>query len=341
MKKFAVLYVVVLGLILNACGGGDNKVSNPYPEPDKRKLEADDLQILSSTDSYYLYELDRKYKGIVKKVFGGTTGTDLHHFYRERIKHSFTLEELNNSDFTPGRFSYTSWIIDPDKSRNNSRLSQESLTTGAMNIGTLLWYFGALENRTATLRIGGTSLQGDSTRVGIMIFGPGYKKYAGLEDEPSLEYPAEFRNMILLHEARHSDCTGGITQKDLDVIRKAKNPKEFERNFKKFSCGHMHQTCPLGHQYSGQTVCEGQEWGAYAVGTLYALAVLPKFSGTRYERFMRAQVLDQGQRVQIPTSRDGSYNSFTYDSMSELLDGRGKEGRVYGTPDMTSSGVLD
>ncbi|HEX4923434.1 MAG TPA: hypothetical protein VFV50_05090 [Bdellovibrionales bacterium] len=337
MKKFSLLYVVALGLILNACGGGGGS-SDPYPEPDKRQLEADDLQVLNATDTYELRSYDQRNNGIITKVFGGTTGADLVRFYRERITYAVTEDELNRSDLRMSRFTYTNWAKDGNSS--SAFFAPAALTVGAANIGTMVWYLSLLEREPVTVRVANYTVNVTSSRVGLMMFGEGYRKYVEGADEPGLEYPAELRNMILIHEARHSDCTGGVRQSDLEVMRRAKNSKDFEKSYTRWTCGHLHRTCPEYHEYEGKRVCDRGEWGAYAIGAIYARAVLPKFSGTRYERYMRAQAIDQANRVQIATG-EPAYSSKANDSFPELLSGRGKTGKYYGTPDMTSSGLLD
>ncbi len=306
MKKLPILLIAALALTLNACGGGGGGSKDTENEPDLRILQKADLEALNATDSTDLRKFDDENYGVLTKVFGGTKGSDLLGYFRTRVSHSFNSYEMKSARLT----------VASEVSSIPVSAEDEKLTIAAKNMGTAYWYASAVEKKKMVLLVGDERIPIDSTRVGIIEFGPAYRKYV---PDSTVEFPPEFRNMILLHEARHSDCTGGITETDLDYIRANDGPEQFGSGFKKHKCGHIHQTCPSNHTYKGKPVCDLHPWGAYAIGAIYARAMLPKYIGTRYARFLRAQAIDQAERA--------------VGDLDKMIKGG------YGEPDMSSSGV--
>jgi hypothetical protein len=323
VKISSLLVIFTLAVTVAACGGGGGGSSGggggekpKRTESEQIRLMQKDVAKLKVTEKYYLELYDRFANDSVKKVFGGQTGAALTNFFETRIKHSYTEEELEDATLNVSSFKYRGW-----DQNISSALDQESkAVTGASNIGTSLWLRGAVENVPLVLSVLGLNIPIDSTRVGIMMFGPGYFEFATLKKTgKEVVVPSEYRNMILLHEARHSDCTGGTTQSDLQIIRDAKNFKEFLAKYKKIKCGHLHALCPQNHELRDITACDEQPWGAYSVGAIYGAAVAAGLSGTDRD-IIDASVIDQTGRVTL--------------SFKSMLDG------LYGEPDMSHTSVV-
>jgi hypothetical protein len=110
-----------------------------------------------------------------------------------------------------------------------------------------------------------------SSRIGAVQLGEGF-------------FDREFHNhttpvsrfTTLVHEARHSDCEGGLDRADVDRIRAGKQPANR-------ACGHAHSRCAatiklpdgseIPHPYAGSFSCESVPWGAYAVSWIFSAAV--------------------------------------------------------------------
>jgi hypothetical protein len=287
-----------------------------------QKMLALDVRTMQATSSYDLNSYDKANKQVIAKVFGGTYGADLYNFYSTRIHHNLTEEEFENARLNVTSFRYTNWEIEVAASEEFRELADQpsaggSGTVGAFNWGTLLWLKGLIDRVPIVVFAGDKKIPIESSRSGVMVFGPGYSDILETS-EGNLPMPSEARNMFLLHEARHSDCTGGILDTDLEAARTATSLKHFLREFKRTSCGHLHTECTKGH-LKGIIACDKGPWGAYAIGALYAEAVAQGMTGLN-RAIMDAMIVDQRSRLQIP--------------LSDMIDGK------YGEPNMTSKGLI-
>lgn len=308
MKKFSYITLVILGLLLAiGCAPEDKKDDGIDHDLYKRELYQSDIKTLESTETIpELIKFDQNNRNIISKIFGGTRGIDLVSYLKTRVSLTYTEKELKNARQKVASrtgVSYKATSADSDT------------MVGAMNIGTALW-LQSLEDRTnVTVNFGGQITPITSSRVGIVVFGEGYAR----TNSQGKEYPAEMRNMIMVHEARHSDCTGGITEADVELLRKAKDNDIQATGFTKFSCGHTHQKCPSNHQYAGKLICDVHPWGSYAIGAIYVKAMLPKYEDGSFERsVLNALYIDQKNRA--------------LNDVDQMLNG------AFGDPNMSSSG---
>lgn len=74
---------------------------------------------------------------------------------------------------------------------------------------------------------------------------------------------------ILVHEARHSDCTGGLRRATLQSVRNL-DPDQQLTEMQGDSCGHFHVACPVGHDIAGMINCDGQTWGSHTIQYVFA-----------------------------------------------------------------------
>ncbi len=133
-----------------------------------------------------------------------------------------------------------------------------------------------------------------------------------------MKFGATFGNLhpveqvrILIHEARHSDCTGGVLASDLERF-------ENRQPMKRHECGHSHALCPSG-PLEGEFACDEHPWGAYVVDAIYSGAV----------SLTCTNCSETDKTVAEAMSLD-SISRLTYD-FSDLMNGR------FGAPDMSSS----
>ncbi|NBX16469.1 MAG: hypothetical protein EBR09_03785 [Proteobacteria bacterium] len=146
------------------------------------------------------------------------------------------------------RFSYTS---------NTGNHSGKAVTI-ATNIGMAVWLETIAQKRPIQFFVNNTSVPVNDPRVGIIRLAEGYTNYDG-EGRPMNTVA---RTTVLIHEARHSDCTGGLSERDAINLAAGQLPENR-------SCGHLHTICESG-DYEGLAACDGREWGSYAMGWLYA-----------------------------------------------------------------------
>ena len=185
-----------------------------------------------------------------EEIFGGTDADALHRFLSERVSYLLSdatdIESRVRVNAEPIRFQRPQFF--------SSREDDES-GRGATNLSALWYLQKAIEPERLQFEINNRLIPVDSTRVGIVQLGPAF-----------LRVPPAIQAGVLLHEGRHSDCTGGIWQSDIDRVRRGESPEGV-------SCGHFHVLCPAGHDYAGIYACDAEPWGAYSVNFIYWAAL--------------------------------------------------------------------
>lgn len=292
---------------LSACGkkGGVKGSSGPSP----RQLVEQDLRDFKNINSDTLYRYDMLEGGLFSRIYGGTTPVALDRYLGERIRYFYTEAELRLMPSSPREFRYKGWM------------SATEVEVGAANIGMALWLAGLVDGVPVWVNDGREVINIDSSRAGLMMIGPGYKSSFNVGGR-SYAIPAAYRQSILLHEARHSDCTGGITENDLNVLRTSNSMRETDIRFAAKACGHLHTFCPLGHEYSGVLACDDHAWGAYAVQYVFLRAVADDYSGLDKD-IINARMADTLTRLQFKAGL----------TPTDMFQGR------MGEPDMSSGGL--
>lgn len=162
----------------------------------------------------------------------------------------------------------------------------------ADNLGGILWLAHelALPQKRLAFAVNGVGYEPADPRVGVIRIQGAFPRLSPLEAAKTL-----------VHEARHSDCTGGADAGDLAptlryVLRQSPalpaNP----------ACLHLHVVCPAGHDYQGEVACDGHAWGAYAYSWIFAAALerrCPDCS-ERERAVARMQAIDQYRRILHP-----------------------------------------
>jgi len=233
-----------------------------------------------------------------EKVFGGRTSSELVRFFNERV----------------------SLLLPPGVGIRERVEPTQAMASGVVSIGTNVgasfWLQSVASGAPSfiLLRDGkGRKVPVDSTRVGIVQLAPGY---FGQGAAPT----SLARTAALVHEARHSDCTGGLSAADIARMRDRSLRRE-ERYPENRACGHLHSICGIEHPYAGLMACDSHPWGAYAIEAVYA---------SELARSCRACSEEQRQVAGM----------IALDSLSRVREGGKMMRGEFGDPDMSSLGIL-
>ena len=203
----------------------------------ERSLFREDIKFLQSIT------FKSKPESYFYKAFAPNGTIDLLKFVDDRVGFIIGMNTTIDS-----RFSYTA-----ETAANSGKA-----VTIATNIGTAVWLETIAQKRPIEFFINNTSIPVTDPRIGIVRLAEGYTNYDG-EGRPMNPVA---RTAVLIHEARHSDCTGGLSERDVLNLSAGQLPENR-------SCGHLHTICQ-GGDYDGLPACDGREWGSYAMGWLYA-----------------------------------------------------------------------
>jgi len=257
--------------LLTSCAPKDDAPAKAMSSQDL--VQADILNI-QNIDVNGIEEFDAGNSRSFSKIFGGTSPANVMQYFNTRMHYFFTEDELANvfdnlSLSSLGRRKIGSAkIMAP-----NDDGTEGGAVIEAKNIGMTIWLLGEFQGKQVTVNIGEQHIPVNSSRVGIMEIGPGY--LATIEDEAGKSHaiPSEIRQAVLIHEARHSDCTGGLTVTDVSNARTARTASDLLASMSHSRCGHLHMNCPSGHDYAGLPACDSFAWQAYSVESVYLDAV--------------------------------------------------------------------
>jgi hypothetical protein len=291
---------VSLALVLTGCVLGQDQ----FADLNHRDAQTPGIHLdpdLSSSESQKLgqdtglmssLEIDGSKIKYFSNVFGGNDAASVERYLSDRVH----------------------WIVSSKKDLDRTVISLSNSLGAtdstpqvvATNIGAAIWFSALVSGDPAAgIQIGHDLVEIRSTRAGVIQLGDAYS--SDLAD-PIL------RVSTLVHEARHSDCTGGVSKKDLLLLRASKDPT-------RKNCGHLHSDCPAGHPYAGYPACDDHPWGAYAVEADYMAAVAKSCLNCS----------TQDQKIATVVFADAASRVLELDGM---LSGQ------YGPPDMTSSDAV-
>ena len=190
------------------------------------------------------------------KAFKGTTASAVLNYMSERIQY-----------FVAPNFNIQERVKILASTHNQSKDDEDNTPaqTIATNIGTALWLGSFSETRPIVFLSGGKMIPITNSRVGIIRFGESYFNFAN--SGKVLHVIA--RTSVLVHEARHSDCTKPLTENDKLLLGSTEGTDRVQ-DIKSRECGHLHTICPVGSDYAGLAACDATLWGAYSMGALYA-----------------------------------------------------------------------
>lgn len=289
--------MLVLSMLVS-CGGGDGGSSNSaQPEEDgtgngniifDSELTGPERQALINSSAVMgNLVIDGNQIRSFTQIFGGPSSSNVVNYFQTRVNYFLSADTALESRIVIQPASFT--------------LLYQAETL-ASNPSTGLWYFSKLsEPDDVKFEINGNLLDINSCRIGVMQVGAIYARLDPIEQV-----------ITLVHEARHSDCTGGARASDLERLENGQQPL-----YK--PCGHAHEICPDGHPLAGLFACDAHPWGAYIIDAIYAVAVLETCSSCSetQKQVAESMALDALSRPLY--------------SIQDLLDGR------FGPPDMSSS----
>ena len=247
-------------------------------------------EVNASTRAMRDYVIDGNQIRRFGQIFGGNNSSNVVNFFETRV--NYVLSASTDLD---GR------IAESNGSGLSTQLSAAPETL-ASNPSSILWYISkASEPQDIVFEINGRYIDIPSSRVGIIQLGTPYLRLETVQQVTTL-----------VHEARHSDCTGGALASDIERIQAGLPPLNNK-------CGHAHVLCPEGHPYEGTFACDAHPWGAYVVGAIYASAVA-----------LTCTSCSETDKTVAEAMAIDSISRPLYD-VNDLLNGE------FGPPDMSSS----
>lgn len=315
MIKNLGLFLFAFSLLTLSCSHDDAQ----DPNQAIRALAQNDHDTIASSVSGF-YELDSRMQDSIRSFFGGSNGSDFQHFLDNRIHYFITQDELNSikDNSLHGRLGSSS----PTNGSLDKDLKDANVQVAATNIGVVLWLTAAVEGeRNLHFSFRSQDLVLDNPRVGLMLIGEGYHLSIQKKDGSTYFFPAAYRQSILIHEARHSDCPSGLNQTDLQFIKSKSSLRELTESFTKMTCGNLHSYCPESHEYKNLPACDRMTWGAYSAGAMFASLGAKSASTSIDRRVMELVAADQLSRVLIDTDK--------------MFSGQ------LGQPELNSRGVVD
>jgi hypothetical protein len=244
------------------------------------------------------------------KIFKG----DVHKYLIDRVRYLVSAQsDLTDRVIGGPYFPPPGEVMDSD--------GKVIAALAAYNIGTELFFVNMkyfadyrtfFEFRRGFI-FGNERLPFESTRTGLIELGPRYFEKLNPELPNSKIPTSRFERIsFLIHEARHSDCTGGLSSQDLEKVMRG-------QPIANRLCGYEHILCPTGHKYAGVGACEDIPWGSYAVETSFLAAVLVNCTNC------------SGIESQ-------EINNLLLDRKSRVLNWSSLYSGQLGDPDMTSGG---
>jgi hypothetical protein len=284
----ALIGVIAIGAI--GCGkdqAKDQKEGEPKNDP--VALAQSDLQALNSFDVTGSLAYDRSSNNRFSQIFGGFSGQNVRNFIDERIKHY--LRESDIVGLSPSYSVHTGWTQLPP--------TPKDIIAGAANLGMQFWLQGLLDNTTFSLTLAnGQNVPIASSRAGVMLFGPAYAEEIEMNGS-KLRLSVASRQSILVHEARHSDCNGGISQADISRARQAQSYAKFFDGLQARKCGHLHSLCRTG-SLQGLPACDAETWGSYGIQAVFLEAALKNAqAGSTKWQVLNALVIDAKSRLEF------------------------------------------
>lgn len=192
------------------------------------------------------------------RFFGRTTTTlrkniydDINTFYDPQITMGSESDPYYSAIF--GNTGLSLFTFFDDRVNFVAEFSDPTSDYLAANVGSAAYFDAWSDPSAANLSLSGSSpLHVSSTRTGLIVINSA--RYA--------TFTSHARLSILLHEGRHSDCTGGLTQVQ---INKLKTGDQSDLS----TCAHTHDVCPVGHSLAGEIACDDHLWGPYSVQYVY------------------------------------------------------------------------
>ena len=307
------LGVILLGSLVASCapsntssnstlGGTNIKASSDLSATERSAMESDLKRIGEMQFSGFANTNAGKR---FSQIFGGSSAASVVNFLNQRVtyivsarfdyKSNLGIFRKEVQDSKPLDVASIAGRVDAIERASERSSSRTQSTTVAQNLGFDMLYqtIANVWQGTATaneiyLKIDGDKVAANSTRAGVMQLGEGFS----LDDADKI-----FRITTYIHEARHSDCTGGLSHTNQNTIATAQHAADLDSLFPSDAsiaagtevCAHIHSLCPdtlpggAPHPYKkvldsstgdyGPYACDKTYFGAYMVEGVYSQAV--------------------------------------------------------------------
>jgi hypothetical protein len=297
MRTHFTILILGAAILSMACPSDASSISTPVA-----RLIRNDLASLQNLDTSGFQTYDQQTQGAFSEIFGGTARENVLNYLNQRVRFYALASDVNVSP------AILNQSVDSNRDPNTRRqMNAAGVQVVATNVGTVLWLEGLVGDYPVTFTIRGevnTPVRVTSTRTGLVVLSTGYVDKMINDQGQELTLPPAYRQMTLMHEARHSDCSGGISRADIANLKLAASAGGASLTQVLHGCGHTHVICPRGHQYQGLAACDGEAWGAYQVGAVFAAAVASsRYADVNTWEFTKALYLDSKNRVLV--SRTG------------------------------------
>lgn len=222
---------------------------------------------------------DSQNGGIFRKIFGGVEASHVHRFLKDRIQFFYS-----DSDRLLTSMGYL-------EGSKDSLHARSKVTPIAANVGTELFVNSFKIGSPFFLIWRGRSVLIESPRLGLVSLSKEYQKSEYFLS--SLVRVLE----VLVHEARHSDCS--LKDNSFEHFSKFKQTSHLD--FYPKECGHLHQHCSWIPGLESIAACDSAAFGPYFVSFigLRALFFDPQLVSLRFSgaAVQRALLVDNLSRT--------------------------------------------
>lgn len=257
------IFIILMSFFILSCGKS-NKSAPATP----KDLYAADIQNISKM-TYTKSSSEHSYfSSAFRNVFGGNNTEVVVNYLKERVRVALNESDLEDAKISSDRpLTYVEWMSDGQNLHNEDN---EKSVTIASNLGAAYAMIGRVNATVPTLITRAGSFPIASTRAGIISLSKHYAPTYKIQGN-NLPHPLLARLSIIVHEGRHSDCTGGFPADHVMKAQAAQSIDDFiaKINVPQAQCSHMHVKCPAGSQLEGIYACDKSVWNAYGVQAIY------------------------------------------------------------------------
>jgi hypothetical protein len=272
LKMGRLLVQAAVVLVAMACSGGAQDPVPTYP----LDLVKQDLQALQTESFNGVSRLDPILRERFIDMFGGTSSVEVRKYFHSRLNY-FLYPSLSGYEVSPSTFKYQGWT-------KPARPSKGGPSTIAFNLGSMFWLQSLVDGTPVSIADQGTVIHFDSHQSNVVQLSAQYTDVHYFEDGTYVRIPAAFRLGVLAHEARHSDCTGGVTEEDLENMRSAVSYEDFLQRSPRFECAHFHSVCVIDPGGPEIPACDEHSWGSYMFSWVYAEAMAADPDKSEHEK---------------------------------------------------------
>ncbi len=200
-------------------------------------------------------------------IFGTCSDTAVKRYIQARVKKYITFTQEKYATIQPERVRYEKF---KDSTTGAASKSTRNATVG-VNLSSGVWFTGQVNEIPMRICLANECFDVDSLQNALIAVPDNYRN--SIPECSNKRYARAnqiLRQGVLVHEARHADCTGGMAQATLDKARTALNRGQFLQGVDA-TCTHWHAPCETGN-YQDLPACDNHAWGAYTMSLVYYMA---------------------------------------------------------------------